>query len=122
MGKITCKICGATSDEKSLYHESFSRNLDGYHCWTCYHKQAVELNTKGFGCGTVGENSGWIDDYTFAEAVEYALSEIELENNIDMGIRVGGSIDTGYYSAAIVRNHQLYVKVAELHHSQSIDI
>jgi hypothetical protein len=121
MSKITCKICGATSDEKSLYHESFSKHLDGYHCWTCYQKQAVELKAKGFGCGTVGENSGWIIDATFAEAIEFALSEIEFEDNIDMGIRISSAIDTGYYSSAIVRNHQLYVKVAELHHLQDME-
>ena len=115
MTNIPCKIRGKTSDDTSIYHESFGKNIDGYHCWTCYHKQAVELKSKGFGCGTVGENSGWIIDNTFAEAIEFALSEIEFEDNIDMGIRIGSPLDTGYNSPAIVRNHQLYIKVAELH-------
>ena len=122
MTNATCKVCDATPDEKALYHEAFSKYQDGYHCWTCYHKQAVALKTSGFGCGTVGENAGWIHRMSFAEAIEFALGEIEFESNIDMGIGIGSPIDhNGYNASAIVRNHQLYIKVANLHRIEDME-
>lgn len=108
-----CAICDKTSDKTALYHSPF-RNQGDYLCWTCYHKQAIELGEVGFGNSTVGKNAGWSYRYTFAKAIETALYEIENENNIDMGISVDAHIHDSYTASAIVRNHQLYVRMADL--------
>lgn len=113
MSKVTCKVCGATPDEKALYHAPF-RNQGEYLCWTCYHKQAIELGAVGFTNGIVGNNSGWTYQYTLPKAVEVALYEIETENNIDMGITVSNPVDNGYDASMVIRNHKLYVKIADL--------
>jgi hypothetical protein len=108
-----CVICGKSSDETALYHAPF-RNQGEYLCWACYHKQAIELGAVGFTNGIVGKNSGWTYQYTLPKAIETALYEIELENNIDMGITVSNPVDNGYDASMIVRNYKLYVKVADL--------
>lgn len=110
---MTTCICGKTSDETALYHAPF-RNQGEYLCWACYHKQAIKLGVVGFGNGTVGKNAGWTHRYTLPKAIETALYEIEMENNIDMGITISNPADNGYMATAIVRNHQLYVRMADL--------
>ena len=113
-----CARCGVMTDLESLHRswmDIFSDKDDrGMFCWSCWHEVARKNDEQQFSVGVVGNNSGWTQDFTLAEAIDFAMSEAEIDNNIDMGLCVNPPIDGSYVSTVIVRNSQLYLNVAEL--------
>ena len=119
MSDNTCAICKKDSYQAALYHDPANLQ-EGFLCWRCYHERAVLAGAVVFGNGEVGKNAGWTYQYTFAKAIETALYEIEQENNIDMGISIDAHINGSYTASAIVRNHQLYIRIADFHGLQDM--
>lgn len=108
-----CIVCGKTweqSTDKALHSNGFEK----LRCWDCWHKHAIENGLVGFRNSIIGNNSGWTYQYTLPKAIESALYEIELQQSMDMGISVDAPIGGSYMATAIVRNHQLYVRMADL--------
>lgn len=108
-----CITCGKTW-EQSTDGALHSNGFEGLRCWDCWHKHAIEKGVVDFRNAVIGDNSGWTYQYTLPKAIETALYEIEMQQNMDMGITVDASIGGSYMATAIVRNHQLYVRMADL--------
>lgn len=111
MDEYKCIVCGKTSDETSIWHDSFG-HLEGYHCLECYTKEAVRQNKAAFHLSDIGHNGGWMADYTLADAIDEALTETE--ESIDQGIGIQAYVGGSYLPALIVYNGNLYVRFADL--------
>lgn len=112
MSDFKCAKCGCTPDEKSLHGDSFRRHLKDMYCWTCYVETVIEKDLTCWSVGIVGDNSGYMDDYKLADAIDFAINETE--DNIDKGLSIEPPISNGYNAAIIVRNGQVYTKCADL--------
>jgi hypothetical protein len=117
MSHDNCIVCGKTSEQSTdgaLHSAGFSTDIKGMHCWDCWHKSAIQYGAVAFRNGVVGENSGWTYEYTLTRAIEEAVTEIDDTDNADMGITVDAPIGGSYCATAIVRAHQLYIRVANM--------
>lgn len=109
-----CVFCGKDSHGQPLYHDwPFNHlKIEGMCCWACYHSEIIKQDIAAFSLSDIGNNGGWIQDYTLAGAIEEALEEAE--DNMDRAIGIDADIGGSYTSSLIIRNGNLYLRVAEL--------
>jgi len=113
MNEDFCCICGLEPNRQAI-HRSSKNNSAGMYCWSCWHNHARKSQLDEFGIGIVGENTGKAGNHTLQFAIIEALEEIDLQDNIDLGVSIDSGIGDSYSPSLIVCNSHLYLCVAQL--------